>query len=192
MPPPYKAKPAVKGSSSATIQKVSIPEQFKTLRPSRPANETPTLRRSGSSDDVRNTTALSSDKQMTPPPLPLNPPSSSRIAKPACPPPPPPNQPSRIGRPVVPTTAPHMPTSTSTTSLPPVAQRLDEDSPPPPPPPRIASCADQMDRFTFIPLNELPPPGIFSGSKKIYEFHSPRRGASQSTAPASGHLFTQS
>lgn len=102
----------------------------------------------------------------------MHPSSSIRIPKPACPPPPPPNQASRIGRPVAPPVNHFTPVSSA--GIPPGAL-VEDDSPPPPPPPRIASCIDQMDRFTFIPLNELPPPGAFSGTKKVYEYHPARK-----------------
>lgn len=125
--------------------------------------------------DVRDSQSSLSDNRSTPPSstsLPLNPSSSTRILKPACPPPPPPNQASRIGRPV---TQPfnHFIPPVFSVGTPPII--VDDDSPPPPPPPRIASCADQMDRFTFIPISELPPPGIFSGIKKVYEYHPARK-----------------
>ncbi|EJW86628.1 hypothetical protein WUBG_02463, partial [Wuchereria bancrofti] len=125
--------------------------------------------------NVRNSQSSLSDNRSTPPsstPLPLNPSSSTRISKPACPPPPPPVQASRVGRPM--TNPFNYFTSVSSSGMPPNVS-IDEDSPPPPPPPRIASCTDQMDRFIFIPVSELPPPGIFSGTKKIYEYHPTRK-----------------
>lgn len=178
-PPSCKAKPAVK-DVLVPMKQTSISEQFKTLRPNRTNGDMP-LRRSGSSDDLRNA-SLTSEKRTTPPPLPTNPPSSSRIAKPACPPPPPPTQPSRIGRSVPATYAfnqiSQLTPDSSTSTLPllsSVGAGDDDSPPPPPPPPRITSCADQMDRFTFIPINELPPPGVFSGFQKTYEYHPQRK-----------------
>uniref|UniRef100_A0AAF5PPV5 WH2 domain-containing protein n=3 Tax=Wuchereria bancrofti TaxID=6293 RepID=A0AAF5PPV5_WUCBA len=174
-PPSLKTKPIVKDIKSPPVKKISVPEQFKTLRPNRPANDVSSLRRSGSSDNVRNSQSSLSDNRSTPPsstPLPLNPSSSTRISKPACPPPPPPVQASRVGRPM--TNPFNYFTSVSSSGMPPNVS-IDEDSPPPPPPPRIASCTDQMDRFIFIPVSELPPPGIFSGTKKIYEYHPTRK-----------------
>ncbi|EJD74833.1 WH2 domain-containing protein family protein [Loa loa] len=171
-PPSLKTKPIVKDIRSLSIKQTSASEQFKTLRPNRIDNDVSSLRRSGSSDDIRNSqpslpdncnTALSSI------PVSLNPSNSTRIPKPACPPPPPPNQASRIGRPTV-HPFNHFTQVSSTPNV-----SVDEDSPPPPPPPRVASCADQMDRFTFIPVSELPPPGIFSGTKKVYEYHPARK-----------------
>uniref|UniRef100_A0A915PJ79 Small ribosomal subunit protein mS26 n=1 Tax=Setaria digitata TaxID=48799 RepID=A0A915PJ79_9BILA len=171
-PPALKIKPAVKDIRSPLVKKISIPEQFKTLRPNRTANDVPSLRRSGSSDNVRNSPPSLPDNRSTPPPFAVNSSAPNRILKPACPPPPPPNQPSRIGRPLTHSFNHFSPISSPGT---PPTISVDEDSPPPPPPPRIASCSDQMDRFTFIPINELPPPGIFSGIKKIYEYHPARR-----------------
>ncbi|VIO91725.1 Uncharacterized protein BM_BM7711 [Brugia malayi] len=174
-PPSLKTKPIVKDIKSPPVKKIPVPEQFKTLRPNRPANDVSSLRRSGSSDNVRNSQSSLSDNRSTPPsstPLPSNLSSSTKISKPACPPPPPPIQASRVGRPV---TNPfnHF-TSVSSSGMPPNVS-IDEDSPPPPPPPRLASCTDQMDRFIFIPISELPPPGFFSGTKKIYEYHPTRK-----------------
>ncbi|VDN06103.1 unnamed protein product [Thelazia callipaeda] len=164
-PPSIKSKPSMKNINSP-------PEQFKTLRPNRTANDVFAIRRSESSDDVRNSPPLLSHSHTTPPLLPGNSPSSTRIAKPACPPPPPPSQPSRIGR-SIPHKSGHFTTTSTSVSSPVLAD--DGSSPPPPPPPRIASCTDQMDRFTFIPISDLPPPGIFSGIKKVYEYHSTRK-----------------
>ncbi|KAL4002541.1 WH2 motif family protein [Acanthocheilonema viteae] len=180
-PPSLKTKPIVKDIRSSPTKKISVPEQFKTLRPNRTANDVSSLRRSGSSDDVRNPQSSLPNNHNTPPsstPLPLNSSGSTRIPKPACPPPPPPNQASRIGRPVAHPFNHFTPVSTLGISP---NVLIDDDSPPPPPPPRIASCADQMDRFTFIPLSELPPPGIFSGTKKVYEYHPARKIQSASS-----------
>nr|CDP93842.1 Bm9422, isoform c [Brugia malayi] len=49
-PPSLKTKPIVKDIKSPPVKKISVPEQFKTLRPNRPANDVSSLRRSGSSD----------------------------------------------------------------------------------------------------------------------------------------------
>uniref|UniRef100_A0A0R3S155 Small ribosomal subunit protein mS26 n=1 Tax=Elaeophora elaphi TaxID=1147741 RepID=A0A0R3S155_9BILA len=49
-PPSVKTKPIVKDMRSSQIKKIPVPEQFKTLRPNRTANDVSSLRRSGSSD----------------------------------------------------------------------------------------------------------------------------------------------
>lgn len=184
-PPSAKAKPVL--PIVPPVKKPSPPPQFQTMRPTRSnRNEAPYLRRTGSSEDLRNSPPPA--EKPTPPPPPPNPPSASRITKPPCPPPPPPSQPPRaarlggasnansnnnIGTPARNLNGNHFP-------LPPTFQSLnaaDDDAPPPPPPPRGSSCVtDSMDRFTFIPISELPPPEVFSRTKKVYD-HSNRRHA---------------
>ncbi|MFH4973387.1 hypothetical protein AB6A40_000096 [Gnathostoma spinigerum] len=113
-----------------------------------------------------------------------------RPVKPACPPPPPPTHRPKLQRnettgvnssshlpPPIPPPPPQFPSPSITQSDSPVLdQNQDSTEPPPRPPPRSASSrVSFMDRFTFIPINELPPPQAFSRIKKVYEYHHRRK-----------------
>lgn len=135
--------------------------------------------------DVRRNSSI--EKKEYSPSQQLNHPQSlTKIAKPVGPPPPPPSQPPRAGRIAMLTASDslnnHSPaiSSLQIASKFHTALKVEDDIQPPPPPPRTASAsliADPMDRFTFISIEELPLPEVFSRSKKIYEFYTGRKNA---------------